>query len=57
MKRKQMTYSELVHHVKKDTLLTTRWLVLCWLMDYQNIVTPTDLSYIRHLYVDGIVKE
>ena len=57
MKRKQMTYSELVHHVKKDPLLTTRWFVLCWLMDYQNIVTPTDLSYIRQLYVDGIVNE
>lgn len=57
MKRKQMAYSELVHHVKKDPLLTTRWFVLCWLMDYQNIVTPTDLSYIRQLYVDGIVNE
>lgn len=56
MEKKQMSYSELVHHIKNDHYVTTPWLAVCWLIGYQGIVTETDYNNIRQLYLDGIVN-
>ena len=56
MEKKQMSYSELVHRIKNDPYVTTPWLVVCWLIGSQGIVTETDFNNIRQLYLDGIVN-
>lgn len=57
MEHKQITYSELVRHIKNDLYVTTRWLVVCWLIGYQGFVSGIDVENIQRLYHDGFVNK
>lgn len=54
MKRKQMTYSELLERVKDDNL-TTQWEVATWLIGYQKVVTEADWVNIMKLYAASVI--
>lgn len=54
MNCKQLTYRELVHHVKNCNIKTP-WQVVCWLIGFQDVITRYDFNNIARLYMDGIV--
>lgn len=55
MKKKQMTYSELVNHVEDNKHIKTKWDVACWLMGYQKVITEADWENIMRLYDDNFI--
>lgn len=57
MEHKQITYSELVSYVQNSKFITTRWLVVCWFIGYQDFVSGIDVENIQRLYHDGFVNK
>lgn len=55
MVRKQMTYRELLYHVKNCNI-TTPWQVVCWLIGFHDVITRADFNNIALLYKEGIVN-
>lgn len=54
MEHKQLTYSELLYHVKNCNM-TTPWQVVCWMIGFQDVITRTDFNNIAQLYMNGIL--
>lgn len=57
MKKKQMTYSELVNHVEGCNYLRTKWDVVCFLIGYQKVITEADLEHIMRLRDDHYIDD
>lgn len=55
MKKKQMTYSELVNYVDSRNCRMTKWDVACWLIGYQKVITEADWENIMRLYADNFI--
>ena len=55
MKKKQMTYSELVNLVEGRNYLMTKWDVVCFLIGYQEVITKVDLEHIMRLRDDRYI--
>lgn len=55
MKKKQMTYSELVNLVEGRNYLMTTWDVVCFLIGYQKVITEADLEHIMRLRDDNYI--
>ena len=55
MKKKQMTYSELVNHVEGLKYRMTKWDVACFLIGYQKVITEADWENIMRLYDDNFI--
>lgn len=55
MKKKQMTYSELVNLVESCNYRMTKWHVVCFLIGYQKVITEADLEHIMRLYDDNFI--
>lgn len=55
MKRKQLTYSELVRRVEENKNIRTKWDVVCMLIGYQKVITEADWENIMRMYSDDII--
>lgn len=55
MKKKQMTYSELVNLVQSCNYRMTKWDVVYFLIGYQKVITKADLEHITRLYDDNFI--
>lgn len=55
MKKKQMTYSELVNHVEGLKYRMTKFDVVCFLIGYQKVITEADLENVMRLYDDNFI--
>ena len=54
-KKKQMTYEELLEHVKRHPIRMTKWDVACFLIGYQGVMTSADWENIQRLYMNDII--
>lgn len=55
MKKKQMTYSELVNLVEGCNYPMTKWDVVYLLIGYQKVITEADLEHIMRLRDDNYI--
>lgn len=55
MKKKQMTYSELVNLVQSCNFRMTKFGVVCFLIGYQKVITEADLEHIMRLRDDNYI--
>lgn len=55
MKKKQMTYKQLVNLVEGCNYLRTKWDVVCFLIGYQEVITKADFEHIMRLRDDNFI--